>query len=83
MSCPAKVTDKRQADTGGDVIGAGDEASLVAVQVEASLDGSDDRVDEAVDYHPLQEGAHTKEEQHPVGAVEHLESFGSKRPPTT
>lgn len=79
----AEVADEGQAHAGGDVIGAGDEARLVAAQVEAPLDGGDHRVDEAVDDHALEEGGGAQEEQHPTRGVEELDGFGSQGPPAT
>lgn len=67
-----KIADEGQADACCDVIGAGDQTALVAAEVEASLNGCDDRVDEAVHCHALQEGGHAEEEQDTFGCVEEL-----------
>lgn len=76
-----EVADEGEADTGGNVVGAGDQPALVTAQVEAALDGGDDRVDEAVHRHALQEGGHAEEEQDPFGCVAELQAAGGEAPP--
>lgn len=78
-----EVADEGQAEAGGDVVGAGDEAGLVAAQVEAPLDGGHHGVYEAVDDHPLEERGHAEEEQHPAWRVENLDEPGRQSPPAT
>lgn len=78
-----KVTDEGQAETGGDVVGAGDETGLVAPQVEPPLDGGDHCVDEAVDDHSLDEGGNAKEKQHPARGVKNLDGFWCQSTPAT
>lgn len=80
---PTEVTNEGQTEARRDVVGAGDESGLIAVQLKAPLDGCDHCVNEAVDYHPLKERGHTKEEQHPTRGVEDLEDFGRQSPPAT
>jgi len=72
VAVPPKIADEGQADARRDVVGAGDQPALVAAEVEASLDGGDDRVDEAVHRHALQEGGHAEEEQDALGCVKEL-----------
>lgn len=72
VAVPPKIADEGQADTCRDVVGAGDQPALVAAEVKASLDGGDDRVDEAVHRHALQEGGHAEEEQDALGRVKKL-----------
>lgn len=80
---PTKITNKGQAHTRSDVIGACNEASLIAAKVKAPFNGRDYCVDETVDDHPLKERGHAKEEQHPSGGVEDLDRIGCKSPPAT
>lgn len=72
VSVSPKIADKGQADACRDVVGAGDQPTLIAAEVKAPLDGGDDRVDEAVHRHALQEGGHAEEEQDALGRVKEL-----------
>lgn len=79
----SEVADKGQTNASSNVIGAGDQAGLVAAQIKAPLDGRYHRVDEAIDDHPLKEGGHAQEEEHPAGCVEGLNALGCQGPPAT
>jgi len=83
VAVPPEIADKGEAEAGRDVVGAGDQPALVAAQVEAALDGGDDRVDEAVHRHALQEGSHAEEEQNALGSVEELQAAGGEPSPAT
>lgn len=71
-----KVAYEGEAQTGSNVVGAGDEPALVAVQIEAAFDGGDDSIDEAIYRHALKEGGRTQEEEEALGGVEDLQALG-------
>lgn len=83
VAVPPEIADEGEAEAGRDVVGAGNQPTLVAAEVEAALDGGDDRVDEAVHRHALQEGGHAEEEQDTLGGVEELQAAGCEPPPAT
>ena len=82
VPCTPEVADKGQTDAGGDVVGAGDQPCLVAAQVKPPLDGGHHSVDKAVNDHPLEEGGHAEEEQHPLWGVESLNHLWCKEGPS-
>lgn len=67
-----EVGDQEGDREGRDVVGAGDEATLEAVQAEAMFKGGDTDVDQTKGRHSLDQGQRTYEEEKAPGVVENL-----------
>ena len=77
----SEVTDRNAAQHTGDVVGAGNEARLLAVHLEALFDGWKTDVDHAVDEHALAKHEHADDCQCALDGSTLNETWGLQLPP--